>query len=230
MLGRGREWLWLWGSSSPLSLLPVEAESGSCRSSSHNISSVSEAGREPSEGRRSLTSCGRAGMSVGIPLLSPCITQWWWIFWTILQKLLPKTFGFSQILTWVCGDELFSGTLWSLFLSARAYFGGADEKSLSLCSSASSASSSSLERSSEAPYGGLLREFCNVHRISINTNMNVQLFKKCSSKESVLPVSSLICRAGCCLQVDVVWFLLSLPLCFPRPQTSLLFYSSSVYE
>ncbi len=73
MLGRGREWLWLWGSSSPLSLLPVEMESGSCRSSSHNISSVSEAGCEPSEGRRSSTSHGSAGPSVGLPLFSPCM-------------------------------------------------------------------------------------------------------------------------------------------------------------
>ncbi len=73
MLGRGREWLWLWGSSSPLSLLPVEMESGSCRSSSHNISSVSEAGCEPSEGRRSSTSRGSAGPSDGLPLFSPCM-------------------------------------------------------------------------------------------------------------------------------------------------------------
>lgn len=120
MLGRGREWLWLWGSSPTLSLLPVEAESGSCRSSSHNISSVSEAGREPSEGRRSSTSRGRAGVSVGIPLLSPCITQWWWIFWTILQKLLtlvlvrysPESvvancsWGLCEVYSWALGHIL----------------------------------------------------------------------------------------------------------------------------
>jgi len=94
------------------------------------------------------------------------------------------TFGF-EILTWVFSGELFLGSLWSLFLSARAYFGGADEKSLSLCSSASSASSSSLERSSEAPHGGLLREFCKAYRISINTNMNVHDSSKSAVQRKV---------------------------------------------
>lgn len=126
-------------------------------------------------------------------------------------------FGFSKILTWVCGGELFLGTLWSLFLSARAYFGGADEKSLSLCSSASSASSSSLERSSEAPYGGLLREFCKVHRISINTNMNVHNSSKIAVLRKVFYQSLLWS-----VEPVVVFKLMGFEFYYPSPSAALI--------
>lgn len=50
-----------------LSLLPVEAESGPCRSSSHIVSSVSEAGREPTPGLRRSTSRGLTLLEAALP-------------------------------------------------------------------------------------------------------------------------------------------------------------------
>lgn len=69
-LAGGREWLWAWRPSSSLSLLPEEAESGSCRSSSHNMSSVSDAACEPTAEMRCSTSRGFTPVTMVTVLLS----------------------------------------------------------------------------------------------------------------------------------------------------------------
>lgn len=75
-VGGGRVWLWQWSSSSPLSVLGEEAESGPCRSSSHSISSESEAGRESSEGRSWSTRAGFATVTAVKASSASC--SWWY--------------------------------------------------------------------------------------------------------------------------------------------------------